>query len=351
VNAPPSNSGTELLRVDDLVVEYRKPAAFRLRAPAAVRAVDGVSFHVGVNETLGLVGESGCGKSTVARAILRLLDPSAGSVRFDGQEIAMVPQSSMRAIRPRMQIVFQDPSGSLNFRMRARRLLAEPMQVARWSTDRIAARTDALMELVGLPRQYLEAYPHQLSGGQKQRLVLARALALEPALVVCDEPVSALDVSIQAQILNLLKDIQDRLGVSYLFVSHDLGVIRQVAHRVAVMYLGRIVEEGPTAELFTRPLHPYTQALLSAIPEVRRDTTRPRVILQGDLPSLAQPPSGCRFRTRCPAAVELCSRSEPEMRGPDQTHRAACHFAGTVDVTRPAASTGHQTPSSPVRAV
>jgi len=336
-----------LLRVDGLVVEYRHRRSPWGRAAApAIRAVDGVSLYVGANETLGLVGESGCGKSTVAKALLRLLDPVAGSIVFRGLDIARLPQSALRPLRPRIQIVFQDPSGSLNFRMSARRILAEPMRIAGWDAGRIAARTGALMDVVGLQPELLDAYPHQLSGGQKQRLVVARALALEPALVVCDEPVSALDVSIQAQILNLLKDIQDRLGVSYLFVSHDLGVIRQVAHRVAVMYLGRIVEEGPTAALFTRPAHPYTQALLSAIPSVRAVAGRRRVILQGDLPSPAAPPSGCGFRTRCPAVATLCAQAVPPMAEVGAGHRASCHFAGRIDIAalNPDARAAHAAP-------
>ena len=324
---------TPLLRVDGLVVEYRhRRSVLGLSSKPPIRAVNGVSLHVAANETLGLVGESGCGKSTLAKAVLRLLDPVAGSIAFKGVDIAFLSQSALRPLRPRIQIVFQDPSGSLNFRMSARRSLAEPMRIAGWDSRRISARTDVLMDLVGLQPELLDAYPHQLSGGQKQRLVVARALALEPALLVCDEPVSALDVSIQAQILNLLKDIQDRLGVSYLFVSHDLGVIRQIAHRVAVMYLGRVVEEGPTGALFDRPAHPYTQALLSAIPSLGAKEIRRRVILQGDLPSPAAPPSGCGFRTRCPAASEICAQVVPPVMEVEAGHRASCHFAGRIDI-------------------
>jgi len=324
--APPA--ANPLLQVEDLRVHFRAKATGAPWRPAAlVRAVDGVSLTLQPNETLGLVGESGCGKSTLARAITRLLDPTGGQVLFDGSDIARLPQHRLAAVRNAIQMVFQDPSSSLNPRMTMADILAEPMQIARWHPERVQARIAELIALVGLGPDHLRRYPHEFSGGQKQRIVIARALALSPRLLICDEPVSALDVSVQAQIINLLKDIQDSLGVSYLFVAHDLGVVRQISHRVAVMYLGRIVEHAPRGSFFAAPVHPYTQALLSAIPRPQPGATSQRIILQGDLPSPLAPPSGCRFRTRCPRAAEVCTRDEPPLREIMPGHFAACHFA------------------------
>lgn len=322
-----------LLRISDLSVHFpgRGHGAGR-GTKHMVRAVDGVSLTIGAHETLGLVGESGCGKSTLARAVIRLLAPTAGHVEFDGREITTLSQSELNALRANFQMVFQDPSSSLNPRMNVADVLAEPMKIAGWSAARIRARTGELLSLVGLQASQLQRYPHEFSGGQKQRIVIARALALSPRLVVCDEPVSALDVSVQAQIINLLKDIQQRLGVSYLFVAHDLGVVRQVSHRVMVMYLGKIVEEAPKAEFFAHPMHPYSQALLSAIPQPRPGAVRNRIVLKGDLPSPIDPPSGCRFRTRCPLAQDVCTLTEPLLRELATGHRVACHFAETASL-------------------
>ena len=320
-----------LLQVDDLAVHFPARAHGRgWGAHAVVRAVDGVSLALRPNETLGLVGESGCGKSTLARAVIRLLVPTGGRVVFDGRDITTLGQRELKAMRANFQIVFQDPASSLNPRMKVGQVLAEPMKIACWSGARIRERIGELLSLVGLEPAHLQRYPHEFSGGQKQRIVIARALALSPRLVVCDEPVSALDVSVQAQIINLLKDIQQRLGVSYLFVAHDLGVVRQVSHRVLVMYLGRIAEEAPKAAFFARPMHPYSQALLSAIPQPRPGAARNRIVLTGDLPSPIDPPSGCRFRTRCPLAQDACAAPEPVLRELAPGHRVACHFAETA---------------------
>ncbi len=318
-----------ILEVRDLDVHFAAGghgAPWRRRA--TVRAVDGVSLTLRANETLGLVGESGCGKSTLARAVVRLLEPTGGSVLFEGADIATLSHAALDTFRPKIQIVFQDPGSSLNPRMTIEEVLAEPMRIARWEKIRIRRRIDELLGLVGLDPAHLRRYPHEFSGGQKQRIVIARALALHPRVVVCDEPVSALDVSVQAQIINLLKDIQERLGVSYLFVAHDLGVVRQVSHRVMVMYLGKIVEEAGKTDFFSRPLHPYSKALLSAIPRPRGGSVGQRIALVGELPSPMNPPSGCRFRTRCPIAQSRCSEEVPVLRDFGSGHRVACHLVG-----------------------
>ncbi len=321
-----------LLEVRDLHVHFDVGGQVApWRARKALRAVDGVSLALRANETLGLVGESGCGKSTLARAVMRLITPSSGSVRFEGADIATLSQAALERFRPKMQMVFQDPGSSLNPRMTIEQALAEPMRIAHWEKARIRQRIDELLGLVGLDTAHLRRYPHEFSGGQKQRIVIARALALHPEVVVCDEPVSALDVSVQAQIINLLKDIQERLGVAYLFVAHDLAVVRQVSHRVMVMYLGRIVEEAAKGEFFSRPLHPYSKALLSAIPRPRGGPVGHRIMLVGELPSPMNPPSGCRFRTRCPIAQSRCSEAVPELREVRGGHRVACHLVGEVE--------------------
>ncbi len=324
-----------MLQVDDLKVQYRtRTARAPWKAVQVVRAVDGVSLVIRSGETLGLVGESGCGKSTVARAIIRLLRPTSGSIIFNGRDITGLSQDALRPIRSQIQIVFQDPASSLSPRLTVDRIIAEPMRLAGWERSRMRDRIGELLRFVGLDPQFAYRYPHEFSGGQRQRIAIARALALSPQLLICDEPVSALDVSVQAQVINLFKDIQRELGISYLFVAHDLGVVRQVSHRVAVMYLGKIVEEAPRAALYEAPLHPYTQALLSAVLRPVPGTARNRIILEGDLPTPIAPPSGCRFRTRCPLAAPVCAETEPPLREAAPGRKVACHFAPDAKITR-----------------
>ena len=316
-----------MLKVHDLAVHFKQKSSFALwQKSSPLRAVDGVSLEIHENETLGLVGESGCGKSTLARAIARLLIPTRGTIHFEGKDISACPEHKLGEVRAHIQMVFQDPSSSLNPRMTIEQIIAEPMVIARWNKKKIAARTAELLDLVGLNHTHLQRYPHEFSGGQKQRIVITRALALHPKLVVCDEPVSALDVSVQAQIINLLKDIQERLGVSYLFVAHDLGVVRQISQRVMVMYLGEIVESALKSDLYALPLHPYSQALLSAIPRPKPGLVRQRIILRGELPSASNPPSGCRFHQRCPSARAECAEQKPLLREVAEGHHVACHF-------------------------
>ena len=322
------NGEAPLLRVVDLVKHYAAGGLFARRAPP-VRAVDGVSFALDHGETLGLVGESGCGKSTVGRTILRLQEPTAGKVFFDGADIFALDREALRRLRRRMQIIFQDPYGSLNPRMRIGDAVAEGIEIHRLAAGvEVKRRVGALLEEVGLDPGYARRYPHEFSGGQRQRIGIARALAVEPAFIVCDEPVSALDVSVQAQVLNLLADLQQRRGLSYLFIAHDLAVVRQVARRVAVMYLGRIVEEGSTEALLAHASHPYSVALLSAAPEPDPASRRQRIVLSGDLPSPSAPPPGCPFHPRCfhPAKSERCRTEVPALRDVGRT-RAACHYA------------------------
>ncbi|HEU5049701.1 MAG TPA: dipeptide ABC transporter ATP-binding protein [Gemmatimonadales bacterium] len=330
-----------LLMVRDLVKHYRAEGLFAAKA-RPVRAVDGVSFDVGRGETLALVGESGCGKSSVGRTIIRLQEPTAGEAVFDGEPVFRLGREPLRALRRRMQIIFQDPYSSLNPRMTVGAAVAEGIEIHRLARTRADrdARVAALLEEVGLDPGYARRYPHEFSGGQRQRIGIARALAVEPSFIVCDEPVSALDVSVQAQVLNLLRDLQERRGLSYLFIAHDLAVVRQIAHRVAVMYLGHIVETGPTEALLGDPRHPYTQALLSAVPEPDPLAQRRRIVLEGDLPSPSNPPPGCRFHTRCfhPLRSERC-RSELPLLRPVHGSLAACHYAETPATppdTRPA---------------
>jgi oligopeptide/dipeptide ABC transporter ATP-binding protein len=319
---------TPLLSVRDLVKYYHSAGLFGRKAPP-VRAVDGVSFDVAPGETLALVGESGCGKSSVGRTIIRLQEPTSGQALFDGVDVFSLDRSTLRALRRRMQIIFQDPYSSLNPRMRVGAAIAEGIEIHGLAPRaEIPARVAALLEEVGLDPGYARRYPHEFSGGQRQRIGIARALAVQPAFIVCDEPVSALDVSVQAQVLNLLTDLQRQRGLSYLFIAHDLAVVRQIAHRIAVMYLGRIVEEGPTDELLANPHHPYTVALLSAVPEPDPGARRNRIILGGDLPSPSNPPPGCLFHTRCfhPLKSERCRTEVPLLRPVGGTI-AACHYA------------------------
>jgi peptide/nickel transport system ATP-binding protein len=319
---------TALLSVRNLVKHYHSAGLFGRSVPP-VRAVDGVSFDVERGETLALVGESGCGKSSVGRTILRLQEPTSGQALFEGQDIFGLDRTTLRALRRRMQIIFQDPYSSLNPRMRVGTAIAEGIEIHRLAPRReIPQRVRALLEEVGLDPSFATRYPHEFSGGQRQRIGIARALAVQPAFMVCDEPVSALDVSVQAQVLNLLSDLQQQRGLAYLFIAHDLAVVRQIAHRVAVMYLGRIVEEGATEQVLSNPRHPYTVALLSAVPEPDPERRRDRIVLSGDLPSPSNPPPGCPFHTRCfhPLKNERCRTEVPPLR-PVLGTMAACHYA------------------------
>jgi oligopeptide transport system ATP-binding protein len=315
-----------LLQIEGLSVHFPIRKGLLRRQVGAVRAVDGVSFDIRPGETLGLVGESGCGKSTTARAVLGLVDATRGSVSFRGARLTGLTRRAMRRHRRALQMVFQDPYASLNPRMPVGRIVAEPLEVHGLPDRR--ARVGELLDLVGLPPDAVDRYPHEFSGGQRQRIGIARALATSPEFVACDEPVSALDVSIQAQVVNLLRDLQERLGLTYLFIAHDLAVVRMISTRVAVMYLGKIVELADRDELFANPRHPYTRALLSAVPiaNPRRERARERIVLTGDLPSPARPPAGCRFHTRCPLATERCRVEEPAARDLGGGHVVACHL-------------------------
>ncbi len=323
-----------ILRVEDLAVHFSARTGLTRRATSPLKAVDGVSFSLTGGETLGLVGESGCGKSTTALAVMRLVEPTAGRILFNGRDLAGYSRTQLRDVRRGIQMVFQDPHASLDPRLRVGASIAEPLQIHHLG-DRAAVRSRVikLLEMVGMDRVHADRFPHQFSGGQLQRVGIARALALDPQVLVLDEPVSALDVSIQAQIITLLQDLQAELGLAYLFISHDLSVVRHVCDRVAVMYLGRIVEQGDRDSIYRRASHPYTQSLLSAVPrpDPSRRGTAKRIVLTGDLPNAVNPPSGCHFRTRCWKAEQVCAESSPELI--DRLgggNRAACHFAETL---------------------
>ncbi|MCB6177604.1 dipeptide ABC transporter ATP-binding protein [Rhodobacter sp. Har01] len=329
-----------LVRVDGLKMHFPIYSGVFRSHTGDVKAVDGVSFDIAQGETLGLVGESGCGKSTVGRALLRLYEPTAGRVIIDGEDVAHLSAEKLRQKRPTMQMVFQDPQASLNPRMTLAGIIGEPLdEHTRLSRAEKTARIYELMDQVGLNRRFANRYPHEFSGGQRQRIGIARALALNPKFIVCDEPIAALDVSIQAQVVNLLEDLQDRLGLTYLFISHDLSMVRHLADRVAVMYLGRIAELSPAKDLYARPLHPYAEALLSAVnePDPVIAARRKRIILKGDVPSPANPPTGCNFCTRCPQVFELCRQVKPELSEVEPGRFVACHL---YDNNKAARSTG-----------
>ncbi|MGA9234555.1 MAG: dipeptide ABC transporter ATP-binding protein [Desulfobacterales bacterium] len=328
----PENSQNDyLVETRNLVKYYPILGGVFLKEVAAVKAVDDVSLTIRSGETMGLVGESGCGKTTFGRAILRLEEPTAGEVIFKGRNLLACDAKEMRALRKQMQIIFQDPFSSLNPRKTIAQIIGEPLLVhGMKNRKQREERVLYLLDVVGLRPEQMRRYPHMFSGGQRQRIGVARALALNPELIVCDEAVSALDVSIQAQVLNLLKDLQQEFGLTYLFISHDLHVVEHISDRVAVMYLGKIVELASSKDLYKKPLHPYSQALLSASPMPDPKRKHKRIILRGDVPSPIDPPSGCRFHTRCIYARDLCSRKEPALREIESRHYAACHFAGEV---------------------
>ncbi len=323
-------SATPLLSVRDLRKHFPITGGLMSREVARVHAVDGVSFDLAEGETLGLVGESGCGKSTTGRCILRLIEPSGGEVLFRGEDVTQLDRGAMRALRRDMQIIFQDPFASLNPRHSIGGIIGEALDIHGLTKSRAEreARIVSLLETVGLRPDHMRRFPHEFSGGQRQRIGIARALAVEPKLIICDEPVSALDVSIQAQVINLLEDLQERFNLTYLFIAHDLSVVEHISNRVAVMYLGRVVEIASSRELYENPRHPYTEALLSAVPIPDPTAKRQRIMLQGDVPNPINPPSGCHFHPRCPIAEKRCTQETPVLRESSQGHFVSCHLRG-----------------------
>ena len=330
---PESLASEALVELRNLKVYFPIHSGVFRKKTGDIKAVDDVSLDIFAGETLGLVGESGCGKTTAGRAILRLSDITGGTIKVEGTDLASARSSEIRRIRPKMQMIFQDPQASLNPRMTVSAIISEPIdEHLSLSKAEKFERVFEIMDSVGLSRRYADRYPHEFSGGQRQRIGIARALALEPKLVVCDEPIAALDVSIQAQVVNLLEDLQKKLNLTYLFISHDLGMVRHIADRVAVMYLGRIVEIAPRDMLYGTPLHPYTEALLSAVPEAdpKIERRRKQIILQGDVPSPSNPPKGCNFCTRCPKVMDICKTVVPELTDMGQGRLAACHLHATT---------------------
>jgi oligopeptide/dipeptide ABC transporter ATP-binding protein len=347
----PSGNGRALLEVDHLEVLFPVKAGLIIdRQIAHVHAVDDVSFSLSEGETLGVVGESGCGKTTLIRALVRLIDTTGGAIRFRGRDITKAGRKDLEPVRREMQMVFQDPQASLNPRKRVSQILATPLRIRGVSKDRLTDETRMLLERVGLNREHLGRFPHEFSGGQRQRIGIARALAVDPRLIMLDEPVSALDVSIQAQVINLLDELQDEFHLSYMFVAHDLSVVRHVSDRIIVMYLGKLMEIAPAEELYDKPIHPYTSALLGAIPlpDPNENRARERILVSGEVPNPIRPPSGCRFHTRCPRATEICRTVEPPLTEYANGHLAACHHP--QNVTREEISASTRSSASPAAA-